>query len=152
MRDQHRILGKVPKGAQRRRHVGGQCDHRIGDAVNAGRALRDRPAGIDQCLEPLAGRTPGHDPQPGDLDDAVAGFKARGFGVEDDAGHRLQRLAGGSQPGLIGQAGRDFAWASALVQRLGFRCEAVLRDAWCDNEGALTDATIYGLLRREWRA
>ena len=40
----------------------------------------------------------------------------------------------------------------ALVERLGFRCEAVLRDAWCDNVGALTDATIYGLLRREWRA
>lgn len=38
-----------------------------------------------------------------------------------------------------------------LVERLGFRCEAVLRDAWCDNAGALTDATIYGLLRREWQ-
>jgi RimJ/RimL family protein N-acetyltransferase len=36
-----------------------------------------------------------------------------------------------------------------LVEQLGFVREAVLREAWND-QGAVSDATIYGVLRREW--
>lgn len=36
-----------------------------------------------------------------------------------------------------------------LVERLGFVREALLREAWND-QGVVSDATIYGLLRRDW--
>ncbi len=37
-----------------------------------------------------------------------------------------------------------------VVESLGFQREALLRDAWKDH-GEVSDATIYGLLRREWK-
>jgi len=37
-----------------------------------------------------------------------------------------------------------------VVESLGFQREALLRDAWKDH-GEVSDATIYGLLRREWQ-
>jgi len=36
-----------------------------------------------------------------------------------------------------------------LVEKLGFVREALLRDAWCD-QGVVSDATVYGLLHRDW--
>ncbi|MBC7918730.1 MAG: GNAT family N-acetyltransferase [Rhodoferax sp.] len=46
--------------------------------------------------------------------------------------------------------GRNTA-SQRLVESLGFKCEAVLRDHWLD-KGEVSDATVYGVLRREWDA
>ena len=40
--------------------------------------------------------------------------------------------------------------SQSLVEGLGFRREAVLRDHWKDTKGAVSDSLIYGVLRKEW--
>ena len=105
---QHAVRGKRVELRQHDLERRPAAHHRRGDAVKADRGLGDRPAGIDQRVEHLAGQqAPVDDAHRADLDDAVAagGVEAGGLGIEHDVAQLAERAL--EHRGRLGRAGQQ---------------------------------------------